>query len=108
MLRPVQLRADAEDGTFMVPGAMSAHDRYGELKNLPLLLVAGADDRVVDPDAQSGRLHRELPHSTFIKVKDAGHMVHYDSEVRARVIEAAKLETTTAPTAKQMPVRAAN
>lgn len=91
MLRPVQLRADAEDGALMVPGAVSAKDRYSELAGLPLLLVAGADDRVVDPGTQSGRLHSELPHSsTLVVVPRAGHMVHYDPKVRARVVAAAK------------------
>ena len=90
MLRPVQLRADAEDGTLMVPGALSVRKRYGELANLPLLIVAGADDRVVDPDSQSGRLHEELPHSTLTVVPNTGHMVHYEAHVRALVLEAAK------------------
>ena len=91
MLRPAQLRADAQDGALMVPGAVSARDRYGELAGLPLLLVAGADDRVVDPGAQSVRLHGELPgSSTLVVVPRAGHMVHYDPKVRARVVTAAK------------------
>ena len=75
MLRPVQLRADAEDGTLMVPGA---------------LIVAGADDLVVDPESQSARLHSELPHSTLDVVPETGHMVHYDANVHALVAEAAK------------------
>ena len=90
MLRPVQLRADAEDGTLMVPGAMSIHERYGELAALPVLLIAGADDRVVSPDGQSARLHKELPHSELVTVPETGHMVHYETEVRRRVVEAAK------------------
>ena len=92
MLRPVQLRADVEDGTLMVPGAVSLHDRYGELVDLPVLLVAGADDRVIDPDGQSGRLHRELPHSRLTVVPDAGHMVHYEDAVHALVLDAAKVK----------------
>ncbi len=107
MLRPVQLRADAEDGTFMVPGAMSVHDRYSELANLPLLLVAGASDRIVDPDAQSGRLRRELPRSTLVVVPDAGHMVHYDAKVRARVVDSAKMATTQ-PATQHAPAHAEN
>ena len=91
MLRPGQLRADAEDGTFMVPGAVSMHNRYGELANQPMLLVAGDGDRVVDPGAQSGRLHRELPRSALFVVPDGGHMVHYDVKVHARVVESAKM-----------------
>ena len=90
MLRPVQLRADAEDGTLMVPGALSVHNRYGELAHLPMLIVAGADDLVVDPESQSARLHSELPHSTLDLVPETGHMVHYDANVHALVAEAAK------------------
>lgn len=103
MLRPVQLRADAEDGTLMVPGALSVHNRYGELANLPMLLVAGADDRVVDPESQSGRLHSELPHSTLEMVPDAGHMVHYDANVHALVVKAAKaaMEPARQPSAER-------
>ena len=92
LLRPVQLRADAEDGTFMVPAAVSAQDRYSELAHLPLLLVAGEKDRIVDPDTQSRRLHRELPNSTLVVLPEAGHMVDYDAAVRALVLEAAKVK----------------
>ena len=92
LLRPVQLRADAEDGTFMVPAAASAQSRYGELADLPVLLVAGEKDRIVDPDAQSGRLHRELPRSTMVVLPKTGHMVHYDAAVRALVLTAAQVE----------------
>lgn len=90
MLRPVQLRAGAEDGTLMVPGALSVRKRYGELAHLPLLIVAGADDLVVDPGAQSGRLHEAMPHSTFELVPETGHMVHYGAGVHALVVQAAK------------------
>ncbi len=94
MLRPAQLRADAADGALMVPSAVSMHKRYHELANLPLLLITGAEDRVVDSDAQSGRLHRELPLSSFCLVPDGGHMVHYDAKVRAKVVEFTKISTT--------------
>ena len=97
LLRPVQLRADAEDGTFMVPAAVSAQGRYSALADLPVLLVAGEKDRIVDPDGQSGRLHRELPNSTLVVVPGAGHMVHYDAAVRALVLEAAKKAPSQQP-----------
>ena len=104
--RPVQLRADAEDGTLMVPGAMSIHERYGELAALPVLLIAGADDRVVSPDGQSGRLHKELPHSELVTVPETGHMVHYETEARRRVVEAAKTMALQ-PEGKPVPALAA-
>jgi pimeloyl-ACP methyl ester carboxylesterase len=76
LVRPRALRAAAEDAAFMVPGAAAARHRLGELK-LPLRLFAGTEDRVVDCDAQTGRLHRDLPHSELDLVPGAGHMVHY-------------------------------
>jgi pimeloyl-ACP methyl ester carboxylesterase len=79
MLRPIQLRANAEDGAFMVPVARSLCRRYHELR-LPVTLIAGGADKVVDPEAQSGRLHAELAQSRFIAVPGAGHMAHYKAQ----------------------------
>ena len=76
MLRPVQLRANAEDAAFMVPAANTMSKRYGELI-LPVTIVAGEDDLVVDPQAHSARLHHELPHSELHLMSQTGHMAHY-------------------------------
>jgi pimeloyl-ACP methyl ester carboxylesterase len=76
MLRPQQLRANAEDAVFMVPAALASSKRHRELR-LPVTIIAGADDKVVDPVAQSKRLHGDLPQSRLIEVERAGHMVHY-------------------------------
>ena len=76
MLRPVQLRANAEDAAFMVPVANSMAGRYHEL-TMPVTLIAGEEDKVVAPEGQSARLHQELPHSELHVVPGAGHMVHY-------------------------------
>ena len=76
MLRPVQLRANAEDAAFMIPQAMAQAKRFGELK-MHVTLIAGADDKVVDVKAHSERLHAELPHSELHVVPNTGHMVHY-------------------------------
>ena len=76
MLRPVQLRANAEDAAFMVPAANSMSKRYAELV-LPVTLIAGEEDLVVDPQAHSVRLHDELPHSELFLVPGVGHMAHY-------------------------------
>ena len=44
---------------------------------MPVAIVAGADDKVVDVEAHSGRLHRELAGSTLAVVAGVGHMVHH-------------------------------
>ena len=74
-LRPSQLRASAEETAFMVPCAARAQGRYGALR-LPVAIIAGAGDRIVAPDDQSARLHREIAGSSFVCVPDTGHMVH--------------------------------
>jgi pimeloyl-ACP methyl ester carboxylesterase len=76
MLRPVQLRANAEDAAFMVPAANAMSKRYDEL-TLPVTLIAGEGDAVVDPQAQSARLHDELTQSELFVVPGVGHMAHY-------------------------------
>jgi len=76
MLRPMQLRANAEDAAFMQPAAAALSARYPELR-LPVTIMAGADDEVVDPEAHSARLHRDLPYSQLLVQPGAGHMVHY-------------------------------
>lgn len=86
MLRPGQLGANAEDATFMVPAAAQLEPRYQELR-LPIRILAGADDLIVDVQAHAARLHRELPQSELTVVPDTGHMVHYAA--RDRTVAAA-------------------
>jgi pimeloyl-ACP methyl ester carboxylesterase len=76
--RPSQIRASAAESALMIPGAFAARGRYADL-NMPVVIVAGEDDRLIDIDDQSGRLHSELPNSTIHRVPGAGHMVHQTS-----------------------------
>jgi pimeloyl-ACP methyl ester carboxylesterase len=76
MVRPIQLRANAEDAAFMVPQAKASSERHHELR-MPVAIIAGADDKVIDLEAHSARLHRELAGSTLAIVAGAGHMVHH-------------------------------
>jgi pimeloyl-ACP methyl ester carboxylesterase len=74
-LRPSQLRAVGVESGLMVPTAARMARRYGDLR-MPVAVVAGAGDRIVDPARQSARLHRRLPRSRLTVVPGAGHMVH--------------------------------
>jgi len=76
MLRPIQLRANAEDAAFMIPAARASQLRHHELQ-MPVVIVAGADDRVVDPEAHSVRLHHDLVQGSLAVIPAIGHMVHY-------------------------------
>jgi pimeloyl-ACP methyl ester carboxylesterase len=76
MVRPSQIRANAEDAAFMIPAATSLSKRYGEL-NVPAIIMAGGADRVVDPDAHARRLQRELKRSELHILPGVGHMLHH-------------------------------
>ena len=76
MLRPVQLRADAEEGTLLVPAAIRYEDRYSAL-SVPIEIIAGSEDRVCDPNSHSARLHRVIRASTLRRVPRSGHMLHH-------------------------------
>lgn len=76
MLRPLQLRAAAEDAALMTPSAMELERHYRELA-MPVTIITGADDQIADVGRQSARLHRELPDSEFIALPGLGHMVHH-------------------------------
>ena len=75
-LRPSQLRAVAEDTAFMVPAAAVMAPRYSELR-LPVAIMAGAEDKIVDPERQSALLYQELEANELRLVPDVGHMVHH-------------------------------
>jgi pimeloyl-ACP methyl ester carboxylesterase len=75
-LRPSQIRAGAADAVLMIPAAASLLDRHSELE-MPVAIMAGKGDRVVDIGRQSRRLHAELPNSSLHELDGVGHMIHY-------------------------------
>jgi pimeloyl-ACP methyl ester carboxylesterase len=75
-LRPSQMRAVEEEAAMLTEAARTLSELYGEL-NLPVRLIAGSDDRIVETTEHSARLHQELASSTFRIVPDCGHMVHH-------------------------------
>jgi len=90
-LRPSQLRASAAESALMIPDAFGLRGKYGELA-MPVIIIAGELDRLIDTDRQSGQLHRDVGHSTFHSVPGSGHMVHQTAmrEVMAAIDEAAE------------------
>lgn len=89
-VRPSQIRASAAETALMMPNAFVASGEYGHLK-MPVIIIAGVDDRLIDTDQQSGRLHEEVRHSRMYRVPDNGHMVHQTatSSVMSAINEAA-------------------
>ncbi|MTV39425.1 alpha/beta fold hydrolase [Duganella radicis] len=73
-LRPSQVRATASEAALMIPGAATLEGRYGELR-LPVTIMAGEEDRVIDPHSHSERLQKTLPDSELVLLPDMGHML---------------------------------
>lgn len=94
-VRPRQLQAAAEESALMIGEAGALEQRYGEIRQ-PIALIAGQGDRIVDTKAQSARLHRLLPSSTFESVPGVGHMVHETAtqRVMAAIDRAASAAST--------------
>ena len=74
-VRPSQIRASAAESALMIPDAFTFQDQYTALK-MPVSIVAGEDDRLIDIDEQSSRLHADVVQSTFHRIPGTGHMVH--------------------------------
>lgn len=75
-MRPSQIRATAADTGLMVPAAAELSPHYGELV-LPITIMSGDGDRIVNVAEQPERLHATLPDSELTIVPGAGHMIHH-------------------------------
>lgn len=75
-LRPSQLGASAAESGRMMAAAKRLSARYAEL-TLPVTVIAGEGDKIVDPDKNARRFHKEISHSNLRIQPGAGHMAHY-------------------------------
>jgi pimeloyl-ACP methyl ester carboxylesterase len=103
-LRPSQIHASAAESALMIPDAFHSSDEYANLK-MPVVIVAGAKDRLVDIDAQSSRLHSDVPQSKFHRVPETGHMIHQTATgvVMSAINEVAGDRSTARPAPGQSP-----
>jgi pimeloyl-ACP methyl ester carboxylesterase len=87
-LRPSQMKAVGEEAAMLGESVKSFGALYKEL-SVPVRLIAGSDDRIVETERHSARLHRELAASTFRVVPGCGHMVHHavPDEVIAAIVD---------------------
>ena len=60
----------------MVSAVAAMQRRYREL-SMPVVIMAGTDDRVVDHRRHSIPVHHEIPQSVLRLVPGVGHMLHY-------------------------------
>jgi pimeloyl-ACP methyl ester carboxylesterase len=92
VFRPSQIRASAAETAMMIPNAAQTCSRYGDLE-MPIVIVVGNQDKLIDADRQSARLHDDVSQSRFHRVPGSGHMVHQTatSDIMAAIIEAQSL-----------------
>jgi pimeloyl-ACP methyl ester carboxylesterase len=58
-----------------------------------LRIIAGSEDRIVETNKHSARLHRELGTSTFLEVPGSGHIVHH-AAVLAAISDLSRIQQT--------------
>ena len=90
-VRPSQIRASAEESALMIPDAFMFRENYPNL-GMPVVIIAGEEDRLIDINNQSARLHRDVKQSTLHRVPGAGHMIHQTATelVMAAIEEASR------------------
>jgi len=60
----------------MVSAVAAMRRRYRELR-MPVVIMAGTEDRVVNHRKHAVRLHQDIAHSALRLVPGVGHMVHH-------------------------------
>ena len=61
----------------MIPDAFMLHGQYADLK-MPVVIIAGEQDKLIDIDTQSARLHSDVSQSSFHRI--AGTRPHDSSD----------------------------
>jgi pimeloyl-ACP methyl ester carboxylesterase len=94
-LRPSQILAEAQDTAAMVSAVAAMQHHYRELR-MPVVIMAGTKDRIVDHRKHTVRLHEEIAHSALRLVPGVGHMLHHaEPEQVVDAIEASFSNPTT-------------
>jgi len=75
-VRPSQIRAESQDAVTMVPAVFGMAERAAEL-TIPIVIMAGTRDMIVDHEDHAKWFHQQLPGSVLRLIPGAGHMVHY-------------------------------
>src|ERR1700755_2757854 len=89
-VRPSEIRDSAAETALMIPDALASSQSYDEL-SMPVVIIAGEDDRLIDIDEQSERLHSKVRQSKMRRIAGVGHMVQQSAtdDVMAAIDEAA-------------------
>jgi pimeloyl-ACP methyl ester carboxylesterase len=101
-LRPSQIRASAAESALMIPDAFKLRTQYPDLK-MPVVIIAGEQDQLIDIDTQSARLHSDVPQSRFHRIAGNGHMIQQTAtdQVMSAIREVAAVPTEIASIAAE-------
>jgi pimeloyl-ACP methyl ester carboxylesterase len=100
VLRPWHIRAASEDTAFLIPAAAAMQEHYPSLA-MPVTLITGDSDGIVEPARQSRRLHEDIAGSRMVTIPGAGHMIQHsapDAVVAAIAAMAREVWGGTQPT----------
>jgi pimeloyl-ACP methyl ester carboxylesterase len=100
-LRPSQLRAVGLESAALIAATLRLRRRYADLR-VPLSIVAGSGDRMVDSERHSARLARLLTAGRVTWIEGAGHLAHESAPVRVMAaIDAMTLGDAIAAAARE-------
>lgn len=75
-LRPKQIKALSRDEVSATKSLRNLAAKYGHLQ-VPVVMLTGDEDRMVEARHHSCALHKELPNSQLILLHGAGHALHF-------------------------------
>jgi pimeloyl-ACP methyl ester carboxylesterase len=73
--RPRKVKWYSVDDALLNADLRNFSTQYSGLR-LPITIVTGDSDLIVPAEENSGRLHRELPHSELMVLANTGHQIH--------------------------------
>ena len=81
----------------MIPDAFMLRGQYADLK-MPVVILAGEQDRLIDIDIQSARLHSDVSQSSFHRIAGNGHMIQQTAtnNVMSAISEVERVSTALA------------
>jgi pimeloyl-ACP methyl ester carboxylesterase len=75
-MRPLTLRAAAEENAMLLPAVVKLRKRYSQIRQ-PTTIIAGLGDQIANVDKHSVRLHEAIAHSSLSLYRNEGHMLLY-------------------------------
>ena len=58
----------------MIPDSLMLRGQYANLR-MPVVIIAGEEDKLIDIDSQSAKLHSDVSQSTLHRLAGNGHMI---------------------------------